>query len=197
MIALPPSLICLAAMLTLLGVAAAEPVQRAPDHEAITAELRKLQAVPIRVPPVATEDELRAQQIAALRALYARASKSGGDRTLAAEIAAELRRLGVTLPYEETLQPKALVHPTTHVIYYLESDGRTVSAISPEGKILWHRDPLRDAGIGPYRYAKPVINGFIFADKTPEPKALSIGYTSTQFGLLDLATGDFEFHGQN
>jgi hypothetical protein len=194
---LPSSFIRLAASLSLLGMAAAELVQRSPDHEAITAELHKLQAVPIRVPPVAAEDELRSQQIAALRDLYARASKNGGDRTLAGEIAVELRRLGVTLPHEEILQPKALVHPTTHIIYYLESDGRTVSAISPDGKILWQRDPLRDAGIGPYRVAKPVINGFLFADKSPQPTALSIGYNSSQFGLLDLGTGDFQFHGQN
>ncbi|HEV7404429.1 MAG TPA: hypothetical protein VGO11_15925 [Chthoniobacteraceae bacterium] len=196
MIALIRFCLGLAVFVCLLCHASAQTVMRAPDHEAISAELRKLQAVPIRVPAVAAEDDLRTQQIAALRALYERATK-GKDRTLAGEIAAELRRLGVILPYEESLQPKALVHPTTHVVYYLESDGRTVSAISPEGKILWHRDPLRDAGVGPYRYAKPVINGFIFADKTPEPKALSIGYNSSQFGLLDLATGDFRFQGQN
>jgi hypothetical protein len=192
----PRLLVCLLSLFTLLRVSHAEMVQQAPDHEAITAELRKLQAVPIRVPAVATEDALRAQQIAALRGLHERATK-GRDRTLAIEIATELARLGVTLPFGEILEPKALVHPTTHIIYYLESDGRTVSAISPEGKVLWHRDPLRDAGIGPYRYAKPMINGFMFADKSPEPKALSIGYNSTQFGLLDLATGNFEFHGQN
>lgn len=142
--------IAFAMLLTLICPVSAEVVMRAPDHEAITAELRKLQAVAIRVPAVPAEDQLRAQQVTALRALYDRATK-GKDRTLAGEIAAELRRLGVTLPYEDSLQPKALVHPTTHVVYYLESDGRTVSAIAPDGKVLWHRDPLRDAGIGPYR----------------------------------------------
>ena len=31
------------------------------------------------------------------------------------------------------------------IVFYVESDGRHVSAISPEGKILWSRDPFLDA----------------------------------------------------
>lgn len=191
------SLLCVAVFLgCVASLSAAELVQQVPEHDAIAAELRKLQAVPIRVPPEAADDEKRTQQIAALTALHKRAIKAR-DRSLEMEIATEVARLGVTLPMTQILEPKALVHPTTHATYYLESDGRTVTAISPEGKILWHRDPLRDAGIGPYRVAKPVIISFNFADKTDQPKALSIGYNSSQFGMLDLATGKFEFHGQN
>ena len=33
--------------------------------------------------------------------------------------------------------PQVLQDPKTKVIYYLESDGRHVSAISPDGKLLW------------------------------------------------------------
>ena len=42
--------------------------------------------------------------------------------------------------------PIALPHtyrdPDSGIIFYVETDGRHVSAINPDGKILWSRDPV-------------------------------------------------------
>jgi hypothetical protein len=44
------------------------------------------------------------------------------------------------------LVPIALPHtyrdPDSGIIFYVETDGRHVSAINPDGKILWSRDPV-------------------------------------------------------
>jgi hypothetical protein len=46
---------------------------------------------------------------------------------------------------------------TANVIIYVETDGRHVVAISPDGKILWRKDPFVDAGLQPYRMPRPTI----------------------------------------
>src|SRR5215469_11722295 len=39
----------------------------------------------------------------------------------------------------------------TGTAFYVESDGRHVAAISRDGKLLWVRDPFKDAHLEPYR----------------------------------------------
>lgn len=80
----------------------------------------------------------------------------------------------------------------TGTIIYVETDGRHVVAISPEGKILWRKDPFIDGGLEPYRMAHPTIN----AVRASSGK-IGISFTSSQFGEMDIATGAFTFMGQN
>lgn len=97
------------------------------------------------------------------------------------------------------------------IVFYVESDGRHVSAISPDGKILWSRDPFLDAHLEHYRTDTPRIIYLSEVDKTDEPhqwivnfmahkgisKFVCITYNSSQSGCLDFKTGDFTFLGQN
>ena len=81
------------------------------------------------------------------------------------------------------------------VIYYVESDGRHVSAIDPDGKILWNVDPFMDAGLKPYRFPKPVI---VYVGKSNiDEDSISISFDSSQFGDLDKKTGKFRFRGND
>ena len=78
-------------------------------------------------------------------------------------------------------------------IFYVESDGRHVAAIDRSGKVLWVRNPFEDAHLQPYRTAFPRI---AYIGRGPH-HYISIGYDSSQFGLLNVDNGDFSWKGQD
>jgi hypothetical protein len=92
------------------------------------------------------------------------------------------------------------------ILFYVESDGRHISAIDPEGKILWCRDPFVDAGLKPYRVAKPLIVQIgpphdwmikLMAKRGKKGELILINFSSSQAGVLDAGSGDFTFMGQD
>ena len=99
--------------------------------------------------------------------------------------------------------PHAYKDPESGIIIYVESDGRHISAINPDGKIFWSRDPFADAHLEFYRTRTPRINYVGKAWPQDEDhwakkgvkKVIGITYNSSQFGFLDLKTGDFTFGG--
>jgi hypothetical protein len=173
------------------------------EGDEIHNEYRKLEAARDGMQSYPPDHETRKQHVAALQNLYQRAKKIE-DSLAAYSIHTELSRFGIFIPKairwrindNETVEPKVLTDPKTRITYYLESDGRHVSAIDPDGKILWHRDPFNEANLWPYRVSKPVIKYFVFAEKAAQP-AIDVGFSSTQFGVMDLATGSFQFQGQD
>jgi len=88
------------------------------------------------------------------------------------------------------------------IILYVESDARHVCAISRTGKLLWTREPFKDAHLEIYRTKHPQI-----AQIGPGPKAVWVkgnprdfvylNFNSSQFGLLRITDGEFFFGGQN
>jgi hypothetical protein len=117
------------------------------------------------------------------------------------------RLCGQTTTYVDA--PKAFRGPLTYrdsasqTIYYVESDGRHVSAINKEGKILWHKNPFVDAGLKPYRVERPVIVNIGPAQKwmldamKGKGDFIQINFNSSQAGVLNTATGEFRFMGQD
>ena len=93
--------------------------------------------------------------------------------------------------------------PATGTVFYVESDGLHVAAISKEGRILWVRDPFHDAKLGDYRTHKPqivsiekgtwVVNGI----RQKDVPAIFICFNSSQFGALKIINGDVQFYGQD
>jgi hypothetical protein len=92
------------------------------------------------------------------------------------------------------------------IIFYLESDGRHITAINPDGKILWCRMPGTDGNLPPYSSTTPKPNPAITFIGVPGAQTLknkgsgqliAIGFNSRQAGILDIKTGDFTFEGQN
>ena len=95
---------------------------------------------------------------------------------------------------KDTITPLVFHDAVTGNYFYVESDGRHVTAFTPDGKLLWHRNPFVDAHLEPYRYSKPTIH-WIGRDKYEHK--LAIRFISSQFGFLDEKTGDFQWQGQD
>jgi hypothetical protein len=104
---------------------------------------------------------------------------------------------------DKSYDPHPLIYKDseTGLIFYVEGDGRHITALTPEGKILWRRDPFADAKLGPYRYERPVI---VYVG--PEAKHeinghtgrfIGISFNSSQFGVMNVGTGDFIFEGND
>ena len=96
---------------------------------------------------------------------------------------------------------------STGILLYVESDGRHLAAFSPQGDLLWVRNPFEDKHLCPYRTERPIIFRIV-----PFPESLharvawylkregpfvQIEFDSSQFGAIDLPTGDFQPMGQN
>ena len=43
--------------------------------------------------------------------------------------------------------PQVYKDPISGTLLYIESDGRHVAAISAQGKLLWNKDPFKDAHV--------------------------------------------------
>ena len=82
-----------------------------------------------------------------------------------------------------------------------------MAAISSEGKLLWTKDPYKDADVPYYRTEKPQIvcigsvsksipDARPFAGREPD-KLVAITFNNSQFGLLRISTGKFDFIGQD
>ena len=63
--------------------------------------------------------------------------------------------------------PQVYKDPGSGTLFYVETDGRHVAAISGEGKLLWSKDPFKDGHLPFYRTEKPQI---VYIG--PPPKAL-------------------------
>jgi hypothetical protein len=99
--------------------------------------------------------------------------------------------------------PQIYKDPKGGTLFYVETDGRHVAAISDNGKLLWSKDPFKDAHLPFYRTEKPQIVYIGPAPKGVHPPGhdsnefVSIAFNSSQFGLLRMSNGDFEFLGQD
>lgn len=103
-----------------------------------------------------------------------------------------------TLPYHG---PVAYVDRKLQVAFYAETDGQHLSAIAFDGRVLWTRTPFLDAKLEPYRMANPRIvwigAPLPWMIKGAKGSFVAITFESTQFGLVDLKSGDFTFLGQD
>jgi hypothetical protein len=102
-------------------------------------------------------------------------------------------------------RPMSYKDPRTSILFYVESDGRHLAAIDPEGKLLWVRNPYEDKpAFCEYRTPRPVIGRMEAAEFTEIDRTnlkargvnvdhnfIAITFDSSQFGFLDETTGDF------
>jgi hypothetical protein len=115
-------------------------------------------------------------------------------------LAAEPFVARATEPYRG---PVAYVDKKLQLVVYAETDGKHLSAIDFDGRVLWTRSPFVDAHLKPYRVAEPrIIHVY-----SPLPWMLegakkgmafaAVEFESTQFGLVDLKSGQFFSLGQD
>jgi hypothetical protein len=99
--------------------------------------------------------------------------------------------------------PQVYKDPTSGTLLYVETDGRHVAAISEDGKLLWNRDPFKDAHLPFYRTEKPQIVYIGPVSKSDHPiggephKLVAISFNSSQFGVMRISDGEFRFRGQD
>jgi len=97
--------------------------------------------------------------------------------------------------------PQAYKDPKSGMLLLVESDGRHLAAISPAGKLLWDRDPFKD--VPSYRFENPQVVYLGPATRSAHrieggpDKFVAIALANSQFGLLRMSDGDFEFEGQD
>ena len=129
-----------------------------------------------------------------------------------------MRMASALLIFFLLLSPGAAQKPTTYVgryltdfpgpqvfkdvasgtLFYVETDGRHVAAISCTGKLLWNRDPFTEAHLPFYRTQKPQIVSI-----GPDPESngpsqfIAIAFNSSQFGVMRITDGEFRFRGQD
>ena len=116
------------------------------------------------------------------------------------------------VPWDPTrAKPLAFKDPRTLISFYVESDGRHLAAIDPNGTLLWVRNPYEDLpGACPYRTPRPVIGRIevveitpIYASElqrrgaNPSHQFIAITFDSSQFGVVDETNGDYLPEGQN
>lgn len=94
--------------------------------------------------------------------------------------------------------PQVYKDSNSKTLFYVETDGRHVAAISDERKLLWCSDPHKDADVEPYRTDKPQI---VYIGPAPKwynaTGVVAISFNNSQFGVLKISNGDFEFLGQD
>ncbi len=109
-----------------------------------------------------------------------------------------------------TPRPISFKDDRSSIMLYVESDGRHVAAIDSSGKLLWVRNPFEESKECPYRTPRPIIRKL---ERVEVPKEIAdiyknqnfnihhnfiqVTFDSSQFGLLDLETGDYFFEGQD
>jgi hypothetical protein len=92
--------------------------------------------------------------------------------------------------------PVAYVDKNLHVLVYAETDGKHLSAIDFDGRILWTRSPFADARLKPYRVADPRIVQLYaplpwMLDGAKGKAFVALEFESTEVGLVDLKSGTF------
>jgi hypothetical protein len=99
--------------------------------------------------------------------------------------------------------PQVYKDMNSETTLYVETDGRHVAGISSDGKLLWNRDPFKDAHLDYYRtktpqivYIGPVSKSNPYA-KGESQKFAAITFNNSQFGLLRISNGEFQFLGQD
>ena len=108
------------------------------------------------------------------------------------------------------VKPLAFKDPRTLITFYVETDGRHLSAIDAEGKLLWVHNPFEeDKEQCEYRTPHPVIVRIEIFEKPeslilykrpqldPTHKFIMLYFDSSQTGIVDEETGKYIWLAQN
>jgi hypothetical protein len=105
---------------------------------------------------------------------------------------------------EPFMGPATYRDPVSGAIIYVESDGMHLARIEKSGKLAWMTNPHSDARVPDYREMAPRI--VHIGPMTPWMKKhltqsaryfITMTFTNSQFGLVDMRTGAFQFLGQD
>ena len=133
---------------------------------------------------------------------YGRESALKGQKELI-ELGADAKRLDQfrRTRLRHLYFPIRITDTETGNIYEVQKDRRTIVGKTRDGKLLWKVNPFEDAKLKPYRVKHPIITYF---GKSTMPvrtekgdRFLGVAFNSSQFGVIDLSSGSFTFHGND
>ena len=100
--------------------------------------------------------------------------------------------------------PSSYRDPASGAIFYVESDGMHLARIEKSGKLAWMVNPHSDARVPDYRELAPKIVHIGAPTawmkrhlKVQARHSITMTFTNSQFGLVDMRTGTFKFLGQD
>jgi hypothetical protein len=100
--------------------------------------------------------------------------------------------------YREFRGPIACADSSIRTLFYVESDGRHLSAIGFDGFVRWTRNPGVDAHLEPHDVGSPRIvwmgkpePSMLGSHPDPERHFIAIDLDSATSGVVDAATGTF------
>jgi hypothetical protein len=106
--------------------------------------------------------------------------------------------------YRPFRAPIACTDNSVKTIFYVESDGRHLSAIGFDGLVQWTRNPFVDAHLKAYRVENPRIvwmgavePSLLGSQPDPKRRFIAIEFDSTEFGVVDTSNGDFKSLGRD
>lgn len=135
------------------------------------------------------------------------ATAQAGDPAPAPVVDCATLMAAVPLRPELPSTPVSFRDNQTGILLYVETDGRHLAALGADGKLLWVRNPFEDSKSCPYRTIRPKLVGIAPLPPALERQAMyymkrngpfvEIAFNSSQFGAVDLTTGDYLELGQN
>ena len=98
-----------------------------------------------------------------------------------------------------------LIDSTTNNYFILDSTHTIIECFDTSGKSMWKTNPHKDNKLDNYRTDKPYIVYFEFTNDywcaegfvEKGQAVIAISYVNTQFGVVNLKTGEFRFCGQD
>jgi hypothetical protein len=98
-----------------------------------------------------------------------------------------------------------IVDSITSNFYVLDTSHTIVTAFNKSNEIMWKTNPREDNSLFEYRHKNPTITYFkintigwnVPGRYKKGDRMISIRYSNSQFGFLDLKTGKFIFEGQD
>jgi hypothetical protein len=97
-------------------------------------------------------------------------------------------------------EPVKLIDSLTNNYFILDSAHIEITAYDKTGNMIWKTNPHKDNALQDYRTKNPFIVNFSFMTDhwcSGKNKVISISYINSQFGYLELKTGNFHFCGQD
>jgi hypothetical protein len=100
--------------------------------------------------------------------------------------------------------PSTYRDPASGAIFYVESDGMHLARLEKSGKLAWMTNPHSEARVPDYREMAPRI--VHIGPLMPWMKRhlgdraryfIAMTFTNSQFGVVDIRNGTFEFLGQD
>ncbi len=97
-------------------------------------------------------------------------------------------------------RPCLIIDSLTKNFYILDSSHSSITAYKSMKNVMWEINPYKKGGVNNYRHKNPTIWHLNIEPKNRDgsgERVLHVSYTNSQFGYIDLKSGEFHYQGQD